>query len=73
VDSMASVNNLAMKFINERMQEITEEEKRALEESKEVPREVDFLTYLIHSEKLSPEELCTNTVDLLLAGVETVS
>ena len=73
VDSMAGVNNLAMKFINERMQEITEEEKRALEDSKEVPREVDFLTYLVHSEKLSPEELSTNTVDLLMAGVETVS
>jgi len=73
VDSMASLNNLAMKFINERMQEITEEEKRALEDSKEVPREVDFLTYLMHSEMLSPEELSTNTVDLLIAGVETVS
>ena len=73
VDSMASVNNLAMKFIKERMQEITEEEKRALENSKEVPGEVDFLTYLVHSGKLSPEELSTNTVDLLMAGVETVS
>jgi len=73
VDSMASVNNLAMKFINERMQEITEEEKRALEDSKEVPGEVDFLTYLMHSEKLSPEEFSANTVDLLMAGVETVS
>ena len=70
---MASVNNLAMKFINERMQEITEEEKHALEDSKEVPGEVDFLTYLMHSEKMSPEELSTNTVDLLMAGVETVS
>jgi len=68
VDSMTSVNNLAMKFINERMQEIMEEEKRALEDSKEVPGEVDFLTYLVHSEKLSPEELSTNTVDLLLAA-----
>ena len=73
VDSMASVNNLAMKFIYERMQEITEEEKRALEDSKEVPGEVGFLTYLVHSEKMSPEELSTNTVDLLMAGVETVS
>jgi len=73
VDSMASVNNLAMKFINERMQEITEEEKHALEDSKEVPGEVDFLTYLMHSEKLTPEEFSANTVDLLMAGVETVS
>ena len=73
VDSMTSVNNLAMKFINERMQEITEEEKRALEDSKKVPGKVDFMTYMMHSEKLSPEELSTNTMDLLLAGVETVS
>ena len=44
-----------------------------MEDSKEVPGEVDFLTYLMHSEELSPEEHSTNTVDLLLAGVETVS
>ena len=73
VDSMASVNNLAMKFIKERMQEITEEEKRALENSEEVPGEVDFLTYLVHSGKLSPEVLSSNAVDLLSAGIETVS
>ena len=44
-----------------------------MEDSKEVPGEVDFLTYLMHSEKMSPEELSTNTVDLLMAGLETVS
>jgi len=70
VDAMISTNNLAMKLINERMQEIKEEEKCALKEN---GNKVDFLTYLMHSEKLSPRELSINFVDLLSAGVVSVS
>lgn len=32
----------------------------------------DFLTYMIHSGKMSVQELSVNAIDLLLAGVDTV-
>ena len=73
VNAMKSTNNLAMMLIEERMQEINEEDKRALKENEEVPAKVDFLTYLMHSGKLTHKELSVNFVDLLNAGVETVS
>jgi len=76
VDAMISTKKLAMKLIEERMQEIKEEEeeeKYVLKESEEVPAKVDLLTYMMRSGKLSPKELSVNFVDLLNAGVETVS
>ena len=75
VDAMISTKKLAMKLINERMQEVKEEEeeKCVLKESEEVPAKVDLLAYMMHSGKLSPKELSVNFVDLLNAGVETVS
>lgn len=33
----------------------------------------DFLTYMIHSGKMSMQEIAVNAIDLLLAGVDTVS
>ena len=67
------VKEYAMKFISERMGEIREEDKKALEEDTEIPDKVDFLTYLLHSSNLTVEEITSNIVDLLMAGVETVS
>lgn len=67
------VKEYAMKFISERMGEIREEDKKALEEDTEIPDKVDFLTYLLHSSNLTVEEITSNIVDLLMAGVETTS
>ena len=70
------VHRLARKFINEKLAEIEEEDRKALEASsseEEAPDKVDLLTYLVHSGKMSIEEVSVNIVDLLTAGVETVS
>jgi len=64
VDAMISTKKLAMKLINERMQEVKEEEeeKCVLKENEEVPAKVDLLAYMMHSGKLSPKELSVNFV-----------
>ena len=70
------VHKLARKFINEKLAEIEEENMKALEAAgseEEAPDKVDFLTYLVHSGKMSIEEVTVNIVDLMTAGVETVS
>ena len=73
VKSQEGVKEYAMKFISERMGEIREEDKKALEEDAEIPDKVDFLTYLLQSSNLTVEEITYNIVDLLMAGVDTVS
>ena len=70
------VHKLARKFINEKLAEIEQEDRKALEEAgseEEAPDKVDFLTYVVHSGKMSIEQVTVNVVDLLSAGVETVS
>ncbi len=70
-----TVHKLAHQFINEKLAEIAEEDKKALEAAtseEEAPDKVDFITYLVHSGKMSVEEISVNVVDILSAGVETV-
>ncbi len=70
-----TVHKLARQFIDEKLAEIAEDDRRALEAvsgEEEVPDKVDFITYMIHSGKMSVEEVSVNIVDLLSAGVETV-
>ena len=67
--------DFAKKYV-EKVLEIKEEDKRALErraEEEEAPDKVDLLTYLLHSRGMSVEEATTNAMDLMAAGVETVS
>ena len=67
---------MARRYINEKLAEIEEADRKALEAAsgeEEAPEKVDFVTYLVHSGKMSIEELSVNVVDLLSAGVETVS
>lgn len=76
VSGNIEVHKLARHFINEKLAEIEEEDRKALEASsseEEAPDKVDFLTYLVHSGKMSIEEVSVNIVDLLSGGVETVS
>ena len=39
----------------------------------DVEQETDFLTYMIHTGKMSIQEIATNAIDLMIAGVDTVS
>ena len=60
----------------EKVLEIKEEDKRALErraEEEEAPDKVDLLTYLLHSRGMSVEEATTNAMDLMAGGFDTVS
>ena len=65
-------------FISERLQEIEKENKEVANlegsgDSEGAPAKVDLLSYLICSGGLSLEETCSNVVDFITAGVDTVS
>ena len=64
---------LSLKHVKEKLQEIREEDRGRDLEGSEAPDKMDFLTYLVHSGKQSLEEAVTNSIDLMLAGVDTVS
>ena len=54
---------------------MTEEEKRLMEEGgedDEPPVGVDFITFMMHAGNMNLEEITTNAVDLMAAGVDTV-
>lgn len=74
VNSQRAVKNLAMKFISKRLDEIKEEDKQLLQQATddEAPVKVDFLTYLVHSGKMSLDAITANVIDLMTAGVDTV-
>ena len=61
-----------MSFIEERMNEI-DAHKQQIEDADEVPEKMDFLTYMLLSGKLNKEEIASNAVDLMFAGIDTVS
>lgn len=75
VNCQRAVKDLAMNFITKRLDEIDEESKKLLEQNTEdeVPVKVDFLTYLVHSGKMSLDAITANVIDLMTAGVDTVS
>ena len=74
VNSQRAVKDLAMKFISKRLDEIKEEDKQLLQQAAddEAPVKVDFLTYLVHSGKMSLDAITANVIDLMTAGVDTV-
>ena len=69
------VHNLAMRFVNDKMAEVDENIKEILQGSEKVPEKVDFLTYMLYSKpgQASGVDPTVNVVDLLTAGVDTVS
>ena len=74
VNAQRAVKDLAMKFISARLDEIKEEDKQLLQQATddEAPVKVDFLTYLVHSGKMSLDAVTANVIDLMTAGVDTV-
>ena len=61
-----------MSFVDERVKEI-ESYSQQVNENDEAPENMDFLTYMLLSNKLSKEEITSNAVDLMFAGIDTVS
>ena len=60
VNDQITIHKLSMKMINEKLAEIEEEDRKALEAAsgeEEAPEKVDFITYMVHSGKMSVEEV----------------
>ena len=72
-ESFTRIFDIAMSHVQERLDEIEKEE--ALESGDEdgPPVGVDFLTYMSKADKMPLEMITTNAIDLLAAGVDTVS
>ncbi len=68
VNSLDTAYKFCSSQIQEKFKEIEEAEK---EPDSEVG--MDFLSYMIHSGKMSKEVIAVNAVDLMSAGVDTVS
>ena len=73
-NAQQKVYDIAMSYIEQKNKEIKEEDKRSIEvgDDYEAPDHVDFLTYMMHAGKMSPEEITANALDLMAAGVDTV-
>ena len=67
-----NITRIAGKYVKQRVQEIDDHSKPIVEDSEEAPPKVDFLTYLMHSEALTMEEVIANIIDQIAGGVETV-
>ncbi len=61
------ISILARGYIHERIEEVDTKSK-----DEEGDGEDDFLSHMIHSGKMSVDEIATNAVDLMAAGVDTV-
>lgn len=74
-NAQQKVYDIAMSYIEQKNKEIKEEDKRSIEvgEDYEAPDHVDFLTYMMHAGKMSPEEITANALDLMAAGVDTTA
>ncbi len=74
VNGQRSLHEQSKKFIDDRLAEIAEDRRvlEAASDEEEAPEKVDFITYLVHSGKMSVEAVSANIMDILSAGVETV-
>ena len=72
----AKICNLGFKVVEKRVKEISKEDQRLAQAGEsgeeEGPINVDFLTYLIHSGKMSLGEVATNAIDMLIAAINQV-
>ena len=50
-----------------------EEKQSELDLKDEMPELPDFLTYMLLSGKMTIKEITSNSLDLLMAGIDTVS
>ena len=71
-ESMMAVYKISMRHIEAKISEIKDMDKETREERLS-EENTDFLTHMILNGKMSLEEISTNAMDLLGAGVDTVS
>ena len=73
VSSFDDLYTYASGQINEKIKEIEEAGKLNVSEKADAELGMDFLTYMIYSGTVRVEEIAVNAIDLLSAGVDTVS
>lgn len=72
VRSLDFILSYASRLVEEKIEQI---EQQSSEQGESAHAELgeDFLTYMIHSGKMDIHEIAANAIDLLLAGIDTVS
>ncbi len=70
IDSSNTMLSHCSKLVDEKIDQI---EKSSKAGETEAELGTDFLTHMIHSGKMGVDEIAVNAVDLLTAGVDTVS
>ena len=73
IKAQENVFRIAHKYVKERVEEIDLLDEKILAGSEEAPPKVDFLTYLMHSGTQNMEDVTANVIDMLMAGVDTVT
>ena len=63
---------LVLNHVREKLDKIREEKQNGSLEESEIPEKVDFLTYIMHSEKQSLKEAAANASDLIISGIDSV-
>ncbi len=71
MDSFLKVFEISMAHIKERLDEIEGEEN--IDKNDEPPVGMDFLQYMSKADKMPLEVIVTNAIDLMGAGIDTVS
>ena len=61
-----------MSFMEEKISEVETLKAKLANEDEDIPDKMDFLTYMILSDKLTKEKLTSNAIDLIFAGIDTV-
>ena len=70
--TVKQLDDIALNHVRQKLDKIREENQNgSLKESK-IPDKVDFLTYIMHSEKQSLKEAAANAADLMIGGVDNV-
>ena len=61
-----------MSFMEEKISEVETLKTKVVNKDEDIPDKMDFLTYMILFDKLTKEELTSNTIDLIFGGIDTV-
>lgn len=72
IRSQKGILSYAGNLVNQKIREIAKEDAESAD-NVQAELGTDFLTYMVHSGKMSVEEVAVNAMDLLNAGVDTVS
>ena len=70
--TVKQLDDIALNHVREKLEKIREENQNDSLEESEILDKVDFLTYIMHSDKQSLKEAAANAADLMIGGVDNV-